>query len=215
MAATIPFTFFAVYFIQKFYLRTSRQIRFLDLESKSPLYKQFTETIEGVATTRGFGIQEPFRNEFLVHLEESQKAFYIMMNIQRWLLFVLDGLVSGLSVVLVAIALCVPTSSSAGGLGVALTTVLSFNANLQQLIVAWTQAETGLGSIARTKSFQETTPNENASGEETKTLDAWPRGQIEARQLKVLYGEETTALSDVEFSVQPGQKLGICGRTGR
>jgi ATP-binding cassette subfamily C (CFTR/MRP) protein 1 len=194
MAATIPVTFFVIYWIHKFYLRTSRQIRFLDLESKSSLYKQFTETIEGIATIRGFGIQESFRNEFLVHLDESQKAFYIMMNIQRWLLLVLDGLVGGHSVLLVAIALCVPSSSSAGGLGVALTTALSFNANLQQLIVSWIMVETGLGSVARTKSYQETTPDENAGEEGAKPDKAWPSGRIEAKQLKVKYGEEKKSL---------------------
>jgi ATP-binding cassette subfamily C (CFTR/MRP) protein 1 len=215
MAITIPFTVISVYFIQNFYLRTSRQIRFLDLESKSPLYKQFTESIEGVATIRGLRIQKAFQDEFLLHLDESQKAFYIMMNIQRWLLLVLDGLVGGLSVVLVAIALRVPSSSSAGGLGVALTTVLSFNSTLQQLIVAWTQVETGLGSVARTKSFQETTPNENAGGEEVKPDDEWPWGRIEARSVTIQYGEKTVALSDINFTIAPGQKLGICGRTGR
>jgi ATP-binding cassette subfamily C (CFTR/MRP) protein 1 len=215
IAATIPFTFFVVYWIQKFYLRTSRQIRFLDLESKSPLYKQFTETIEGVATIRGFGIQKAFQDEFLIHLDESQKAFYIMMTIQRWLLLVLDGTVSGMTVILVTIALLVPSSSSAGGLGVALTSVLSFNQNLQQLIVAWTQVETSLGSVARTKSFEETTPNENTGGNETLPEESWPSGKMEVKRLKVQYGEEVVALKDLEFIIDPGQKLGICGRTGR
>ena len=214
MACTIPVTFFAVYWIQKFYLRTSRQIRFLDLEAKSPLYKQFTETLEGLATIRGLGIQEFFRGEFLDHLDESQKAYYIMMNVQRWLLLVLDSTVSGLTVMLVAIALCVPASSSAGGLGVALTTVLAFNGSLQTLIVAWTQVETSLGSVARTKSYEETTPNENAGGGDEPDK-AWPSGRVEANKLNVRYGEETTALSNVEFVIEAGQKLGICGRTGR
>jgi len=185
------------------------------LESKSPLYKQFTETIEGLATIRGFGIQEAFQDEFLAQLDESQKAFYIMMTIQRWLLLVLDGTVSGMTVVLVAIALLVPSSSSAGGLGVALTSVLSFNQNLQLLIVSWTSVETSLGSVARTKSFEETTPNENVSETGHMPERSWPSGRIEIKDLRVQYGEETVALKDLGFVTEPGQKLGICGRTGR
>lgn len=38
LAPIIPVLGFAVYLIQKFYLRTSRQLRQLDLETKSPLY---------------------------------------------------------------------------------------------------------------------------------------------------------------------------------
>lgn len=36
-AATIPAVVGIVYLLQKFYLRTSRQVRLLDLEAKSPL----------------------------------------------------------------------------------------------------------------------------------------------------------------------------------
>jgi ATP-binding cassette subfamily C (CFTR/MRP) protein 1 len=32
-----PFLFGAFYIVQRFYLRTSRQLRYLDLEAKSPL----------------------------------------------------------------------------------------------------------------------------------------------------------------------------------
>jgi len=38
IATTIPFCLFALYFTQKFYLKTSCQLRFLGLEAKSPLY---------------------------------------------------------------------------------------------------------------------------------------------------------------------------------
>jgi hypothetical protein len=37
LCITYPFLFFVMYVIQKFYLRTSRQMRLLDLEAKSPL----------------------------------------------------------------------------------------------------------------------------------------------------------------------------------
>jgi ATP-binding cassette subfamily C (CFTR/MRP) protein 1 len=215
IACTIPLALFAVYWIQKYYLRTSRQIRFLDLEAKSPLYKLFTETLEGVATIRGLGVQNAFQTGFLLDLDESQKALYIMMNIQRWLIFVLDCTVAGLAVVLVAIALCVPSSSSAGGLGVALTTMLSFNFSLQNLISNWTIAETSLGSVARTKSYEERTPNENSGGREGKPVSAWPRGKLEVRGLIVKYGDDSIALKDVNFTIEAGQKLGVCGRTGR
>jgi ABC-type bacteriocin/lantibiotic exporter with double-glycine peptidase domain len=37
LAITYPFLFAILYWIQKFYLRTSRQVRLLDLEAKGPL----------------------------------------------------------------------------------------------------------------------------------------------------------------------------------
>jgi ATP-binding cassette, subfamily C (CFTR/MRP), member 1 len=55
MALTAPPLLVVLYLIQRFYLRTSRQMRFLDLEAKSPLYQQFTETLEGITTIRALG----------------------------------------------------------------------------------------------------------------------------------------------------------------
>jgi hypothetical protein len=37
LGISYPFLAALLYFVQRFYLRTSRQLRFLDLETKSPL----------------------------------------------------------------------------------------------------------------------------------------------------------------------------------
>jgi len=48
----IPAVIIGLFLIQRYYLRTSRQIRLLDLENRSPLYQLFTETTEGLETIR-------------------------------------------------------------------------------------------------------------------------------------------------------------------
>lgn len=78
VAAIIPFCMLAIYAIQKFYLRTSRQMRHLDLEAKSPLYRLFTETTAGIITVRAFGWKQDLMNENLQQLEHSQKPYYMM-----------------------------------------------------------------------------------------------------------------------------------------
>jgi ATP-binding cassette subfamily C (CFTR/MRP) protein 1 len=54
-AIVLPFVAIVVYILQKFYLRTSRQIRLMDLEAKAPLYTNFLETLSGLVTIRAFG----------------------------------------------------------------------------------------------------------------------------------------------------------------
>lgn len=49
MAATVPFLIAAVYVLQKVYLRTSQQLRVLELETRGPLYANFLETLDGVS----------------------------------------------------------------------------------------------------------------------------------------------------------------------
>ena len=46
--------------LQKYYLRTSRQMRLLDLEAKSPLYSHFIESLAGLVEIRAFGWGENF-----------------------------------------------------------------------------------------------------------------------------------------------------------
>lgn len=220
MAATLPPLLLMIYFVQKFYLRTSRQLRYLDLEAKSPLYQQFTETIEGVATIRSFGMQGWFLSQFSNRLDKSQKPHYLLLCIQRWLGLVLSLILGGTATVLVALS-CTTGLSSAGDLGVALTTILAMNDQLHRLISGWTQAETSLGSVVRTKEFVATTPNENSGVtiEEWKNLgNTWPTGDVKVSNLTVKYGErenQHVALNNINLFVESGKKIGICGRTGR
>lgn len=123
-----------VWTLQKLYLRTSRQIRLLDLEAKSPLYSNIMETFEGLHTIRAFGWQQAFLKKNWVLLDSSQQPFYLLYCIQRWLNLVLDLLVAAMAVVLMTMAIELSSLSSGGGLGAALVTVLTFNKKLAQLI---------------------------------------------------------------------------------
>lgn len=188
MAATIPLAVFALYFIQKFYLRTSRQMRLLDLEAKTPLYQHFTETLEGVATVRAFGWQHQFDQTALRKLDDSQKPYFLLYCIQRWLALVLGLLVSALATILMALALLVTEKSSPGALGVALSSVLAFNQALTFFVSSWTNAETSLGSVARTESFERTTPSEVEPENPVEPGPDWPDGNVEVSDMGFTYG---------------------------
>lgn len=78
VAAIIPLCMLVIYFIQKYYLHTSRQMRHLDLEAKSPLYRLFTETAAGITTIRAFGWSKEMSTENLRQLDHSQRPYYMM-----------------------------------------------------------------------------------------------------------------------------------------
>lgn len=76
-------------------------MRHLDLEMKSPLYRHFTETLTGVVTIRAFGWRTQFLPENHKLLDDSQKPYYLLFCIQRWLAVVMDLFVAGIATVLV------------------------------------------------------------------------------------------------------------------
>lgn len=143
----------AVYTIQAFYLRTSRQIRLLDLKAKAPLHAHFWETVEGFATVRAFQWQNQFTDRNTQLLDISQMPFYAMYCIQQWLQVVLDLLVAAMAIVLTSLAVFVASKNSSGTVVVGLVNQLPFDATVSLLVTNWTQLETSLGAISRTKQF--------------------------------------------------------------
>lgn len=110
--------------LQKYYLRTSRQLRLLDLEAKSPLYSHFIESLSGLVTIRAFGWVDNFKELNLKLLDVSQKPYYLLFCVQRWLALVLDLMVAGLAVILMILVVKLRTDISGGFVGLALLNVV-------------------------------------------------------------------------------------------
>ncbi|KAJ6782762.1 hypothetical protein PWT90_06010 [Aphanocladium album] len=240
LAACIPVGFVLLYALQKFYLRTSRQLRLLQLHASSPLFSHLVESGDGIATIRALRWEAPAARRAIELLDRSQRPRYLLYAVQRWLTFVLDGMVGGLAVVLVVLAVVV-RQSSAGTVAVSFSNVLGFGSTLAGFITSWTQLETSLGAIARLRTFEQTTPREVERPGTAEPPADWPsRGGIEMCSLSASYksseATDSAALLDqnlstavvetpigeddqpvlrqVSASIQPGQKVAICGRTG-
>ena len=202
--------------MQKVYLKTSRQLRYLDLECRSPLYSHFVEVLDGLPTIRAFCWQTASTEVLIQHLDQSQKPYYMLLCAQRWLNLVLDIMVMTLATIVVALAMELHKSTNAGLLGVALNNILGLNQQLSLFITSWTTFETSLGAIARIKTFVETTPSEAQPGENLEPLGSWPEeGRIYIQDLCLSYPDGTSALNNISMCIAPGEKIGICGRTGR
>ncbi|KAJ9136431.1 ABC multidrug transporter [Pleurostoma richardsiae] len=216
-AASFPFLLAVFYGLQRAYLRTSRQLRLLDLEEKAPVYTQFLETLGGLATIRAFG-WGPAALELNHRLvDRSQRPFYLLLMVQQWLTLVLDLVVAALAVLVAGLAVRLRASVSVGLTGVALVQLISFAETLKTLIQFWTSLETSIGAVARIKNFSEDTPDERLPGETADPGEQWPAaGRVEIRGVSASYDEAALvkALDGISLSVEPGQKIGICGRTG-
>ncbi|KAM0524595.1 hypothetical protein ACHAPE_000693 [Trichoderma viride] len=217
VAISFPFLAALYYLLQRGYLRTSRQLRLLDLEEKAPVYTQFMETLSGISTIRAFGWQQQaiLKNHQLV--DRSQRPFYLLIMVQRWLVLVLDLITTVLALLVVGFAVKLRGSVSVGLAGVSLVQLISMSETLNMLIQFWTSIETSIGAVARIKQFAEETPNESLAGEDQEPPADWPnRGHVVIRDLEASYGEngDIKALDGVTLDLRPGEKIGVCGRTG-
>ncbi|KAH8891439.1 P-loop containing nucleoside triphosphate hydrolase protein [Thozetella sp. PMI_491] len=215
IAISMPFLFLVLYFLQKVYLQTSRQIRFLDIELKAVVFSNFLETLEGISHIRAFGWQPQAVDENVKKLDISQRPNYLMSCVQLWLGLVLGSIVTGLAVIVTSVAIAFKSTTTGGQIGIALNVILGISNNLARLMESWTQLETSLGSISRIKTLEQTVLPEDKEGEDYEPPPEWPeKGAIEFQSVVASYNPETIALKGITAKISPGQKVGICGRTG-
>ena len=216
LVAFVPFLGAIVFGIQKFYLRTSRQIRIMDIELQSPLFTQFSETVEGIVTIRAFGWQEQSMRTFLENLDASQRPFYLLYCIQRWLNFVLDLVVACMAVLLVTFATQLRSTTTGAAVGIGMLNVLNFGESLASLIEFWTSLETSIAAVARLKQLEADVKPETLPSGLKQSPKGWPRGgAVTFDNVSASYKSSSTPiLQDVVLEIKAGEKVGICGRTG-
>ncbi|OTB13269.1 hypothetical protein K445DRAFT_24767 [Daldinia sp. EC12] len=219
LAISYPFLVAVLYGIQKFYLRTSRQLRLLDLEAKSPLYTHFLDTSYGVVTLRAFGFISEDRKKNRFFLDTSQRPAYLLVMIQQWLGLVLNFIVAIVAVMLTSLASNLRSNS--GFTGASLVTLMGFGEMLKNVVTFYTLLETSLGAITRLKSFEKEAGSENKDWEDIIPPEEWPqKGQISFRRVSASYGTEAraegpvVALKNIDLEISSGEKVAVCGRTG-
>ncbi|XP_069173762.1 ATP-binding cassette sub-family C member 3 isoform X2 [Procambarus clarkii] len=72
-------------FIQQVFVATSRQIKRIESNTRSPIFSHFSESIQGASVIRAYRKQDEFFNESLQLLENSLKPIYSNIATFRWL----------------------------------------------------------------------------------------------------------------------------------
>ena len=88
-AATPPFIALIVplalvyYWVQRYYLRTSRELKRLDSVSRSPIYAHFQESLGGITTIRAYRQEDRFAQENEWRVDANLRAFFPSINANR------------------------------------------------------------------------------------------------------------------------------------
>ncbi|OAQ99018.1 hypothetical protein LLEC1_01154 [Akanthomyces lecanii] len=220
-AIAVPALLVFLWQMQRFYLRTSRQIRHMDLEAKSPLYTLFQDVGDGIMHIRAFQWESDIKWQGYGLLDYSQRPYYHMYAIQRWLALVMDLTVAGIAMLLVGLAVNMPGKTTGGAIGLSLVTLINLSESMSYLVKDWSNLETSLGAMARVREFNNTTPLEAEPvlkpGEQLP--DNWPSlGRVDLTSVTAKYDPLDLAarpvLKNLSLIVQPREKVAIIGRTG-
>uniref|UniRef100_A0AAQ5ZJQ3 ATP-binding cassette, sub-family C (CFTR/MRP), member 10 n=1 Tax=Amphiprion ocellaris TaxID=80972 RepID=A0AAQ5ZJQ3_AMPOC len=202
---------------QHFYRHTSRELKRLCSLTLSPIYSHFSETLTGLGTIRASGSSARFEEENARRLEQNQRCLFLSKAAMQWLSIRLQligvAVVTGLAVI--AVIQHQFNSIDPGLVGLSLSYALSITILLSGLIFTFTETEMQLVSVERTEEYSTGLPIESQH-QNAQLPPAWPKqGWLEFRDVALTYRDGLpNALDGVSLVVQPGEKIGIVGRTG-
>ncbi|KAF7380118.1 hypothetical protein HZH66_014473 [Vespula vulgaris] len=204
------------YFIQRFYVATSRQLKRLESISRSPIYSHFSESVTGAQTIRAFGVQDRFIQESESKVDFNQVCYYPGIIANRWLAIRLE-MVGNLIIFFAALFVVLGRNTiSAGIVGLSVSYALQITQTLNWLVRMTSDVETNIVAVERIKEYGETPQEAPWVNPENVPPKEWPaEGHVEFKDYKVRYREGLDLiLHGLTFSVKGGEKVGIVGRTG-
>ncbi|XP_063652836.1 multidrug resistance-associated protein 1 isoform X8 [Pan troglodytes] len=215
-AIIIPPLGLIYFFVQRFYVASSRQLKRLESVSRSPVYSHFNETLLGVSVIRAFEEQERFIHQSDLKVDENQKAYYPSIVANRWLAVRLECV--GNCIVLFAALFAVISrhSLSAGLVGLSVSYSLQVTTYLNWLVRMSSEMETNIVAVERLKEYSETEKEAPWQIQETAPPSSWPQvGRVEFRNYCLRYREDLDfVLRHINVTINGGEKVGIVGRTG-
>ena len=71
-------------FVRNKYLLNSIEIKRLEAISRSPIYVDFSSTLEGLVTLRGYQLEKTATNSFQSQLDRNTRAYFSFLMVSRY-----------------------------------------------------------------------------------------------------------------------------------
>lgn len=209
-----------VYIIyQKYYLRTSRELKRLDSVSRSPIYAHFQESLGGLSTIRAYRQQKRFVTENEWRMDANLRAYYPSVSANRWLAVRLEFI--GSIIIFAAAVFGVINVTTGGGLsaglvGLAMSYALQITSSLNWIVRQTVEVETNIVSVERVLEYAELPSEAPDVIFKHRPPIGWPaQGQISLNNYSTRYRENLDpVLKNISLSIKSREKIGVVGRTG-
>ena len=216
-AFIIPLFLFSFY-IQTYFRKSMREIKRLESISRSPLFSNLSETLDGLTSIKAYRYQDQFIGKHEDSLDYLDKCSFLLFCTQRWIAIRLESI--GNLTILVACVFVFATADTGNSTisGVALIQSLMITGALNWSLRQFAEAESRIISSERLLQYGELPSEEPAM---TGELDGavgqdWPiYGEIVAEEVCLRYIEGgPLALKNLTFHIRSKEKIGVVGRTG-
>ncbi|XP_029933185.1 canalicular multispecific organic anion transporter 2 isoform X1 [Myripristis murdjan] len=204
------------WWVQRFYVATSRQLKRLESVSRSPIYSHFSETITGCSVIRAYSRHSAFVLMSDMKVDENQKSYYPGIVSNRWLGVRIEFIGNCIVLFAALFAVIGKDKLNPGLVGLSVSYALQVTMSLNWMVRMTSDLESNIVAVERVKEYSETKTEAPWEVEDKKPSSDWPvEGNVEFRDYSVRYREGLDlVLKNLTLSVKGGEKIGIVGRTG-
>ncbi|KAJ6164592.1 Metal resistance protein YCF1 [Penicillium chermesinum] len=204
---------------QKYYLRSSRELKRLDSVTRSPIYAHFQESLGGISTIRAYQKQERFALENEYRMDANLRAYFPSISANRWLAVRLEFI--GSLIILASAGLAIVSVStgsglSAGMVGLAMSYALQITNSLNWIVRQTVEVETNIVSVERVLEYANLPSEAPEVIFKSRPTAGWPgQGAVSFKDYSTRYREGLDlVLKDINLDIKPHEKIGVVGRTG-
>ncbi|THG99339.1 hypothetical protein EW026_g2986 [Hermanssonia centrifuga] len=202
------------------YLNTGRDLRRMESNTRSPIFANFGELLEGIVTVRAFSAEQRFLDNHNAKVDLTTKMWYTFWMTNRWLLLHFDAL--GALGVLTTTLFALLGYVDAGLAGVCITSAMAFTSSVYWACRFWTALELDLNSVERVVEYLDLPQEPPAIIESNRPPAYWPSSSssnkdalISVEDLVLKYAPELPpVLHGVSFQLKARERVGLLGRTG-
>ena len=204
------------YFLQRYYRRSYIEMQRVDSVSRSPIYAHFSESLSGVETIRAYRLADAFAASSDARVDANHRAYFTVRMANEWLSLRLD-LIGACIVLLTAILAIVRRDTISASLAaMTLSEALDVTLFLKSAVTSGAMFETRFNSVERLAAYWDLPQEAPATKPDVEPEEEWPQeGALVYKDVWMRYRPELDpVLKGVSFTVNPGDKIGIVGRTG-
>ncbi|ORZ07986.1 ABC transporter type 1, transmembrane domain-containing protein [Lobosporangium transversale] len=202
-------------FLQRYYIASSRNFRRIESVTKSPMYQHFAETLSGVSTIRALQCNERFIEQNASRSDQAANARFVWSVGNRWLNVRLEGLGSIIVLAASMFAVFGRETLNPSMVGMSLAYALNVTMDICWMVRCMCEVQFEMVAVERIDEYCK--KNQEAPNYTDVQLEkSWPtHGHVEFKNYSTRYRQGMDlVLRNVSFEVQPGEKVGIVGRTG-
>nr|CAB3219629.1 multidrug resistance-associated protein 1-like [Phallusia mammillata] len=204
------------WFVQRFYVRTSRQLKRLESISRSPIYSHFSETMNGTSTIRAYGLKKNFVKQNEAKVDTNQMAYYPNIVSNRWLALRLE-IVGNLIVLFAAIfAVLEKGKIESGIVGLSISYAMQITMIMNWMVRMASEVETNIVAVERVKEYTNVDQEAPLKIANRTPPGDWPDiGGIHFDDYSTRYREDLDlVVKNIDVNIGGGEKVGLVGRTG-